>query len=80
MDSKSNWVLSPDVPRFMFAEAHFEADSAPTSIGFTLGSDNYVGTQWSVNLRLHVSKAVGSQTCTADSPAVTVKKVAGVDP
>jgi len=59
----------------------FETDVAPVvPFNFNLGADSYAGKQWSVQLRLHVSRTVNSLTCTADSPAVTVKKVTAVDP
>jgi hypothetical protein len=33
-----------------------------------------------VQLRLHASRTLNGLNCTADSPAVTVKKVTAVDP
>jgi hypothetical protein len=76
----TNWVSVSNGNSLTLSYSSFETDTAATDLGFTLGSDTYVGKQWSVNLRLHVSKALGSQTCTADSQTVTVKKVTGVDP
>ncbi|HKS29678.1 MAG TPA: hypothetical protein VJS44_17770 [Pyrinomonadaceae bacterium] len=75
-----NWVSVNGGTSLNLGYSSFETDSAPVDIGFTLNNNSYVGKQWSVNLRLHVTKVVGSQTCTADSPAVTVKKITAVDP
>ncbi|HYX40356.1 MAG TPA: hypothetical protein VE821_01600 [Pyrinomonadaceae bacterium] len=47
---------------------------------FQIGSINYTGKQWGVNLRLHATRTVNGQVCTADSPTVTVTKVTAVDP
>ena len=76
----TSWVNINGANSLNLSYSNFEVDSAPAPIAFTLGSDGYIGTQWSVNLRLHVTRNLGSQVCTADSPAVTVKKVTAVDP
>jgi hypothetical protein len=56
-------------------------DTAPaTSQTFSIGSDGYRGEIFTVLIRLHVSKTVGASTCTANSSALTVKKVIAVDP
>ena len=61
--------------------AGFEADASPTvPFNFSIGSINYTGKQWAVNLRLHATRTVNGQVCTADSPTVTVTKVTAVDP
>jgi hypothetical protein len=65
--------------------SNFETDAGASSISFMLGSDPYVGLQWVVSFRLHAERQVvkdngSTLVCSADSSAVTVKKVTAVDP
>ena len=55
-------------------------DPSPSATNFSLGSDSYKGKVFTVELRLHASKTTNGNTCSADSSAVTVKKVIAVDP
>jgi hypothetical protein len=47
---------------------------------FTVDSVGYVGKVFSVDLRVHATKTVGGSTCYADSNAVNVTRIVGVDP
>ena len=77
----TGWVDILGAKSSTLSYSSFEADVAPlVPFSFSIGSDSYVGKQWAVNLRLHASRTVGGQVCTADSPPVTVKKVTAVDP
>jgi hypothetical protein len=77
----TNWVGINGANSTSLAYSSFEADVAPVvPFNFTLGSDSYAGKQWTVNLRLHATRTFSGNVCVADSPAVTVKKVTGVDP
>jgi hypothetical protein len=64
----------------------FESDATPVPVSFPIGTDAYLGKQWTVDIRLHADRTItldgdgGTLTCTADSPAQPVKKVTGVDP
>lgn len=74
------WTNISGATALTFSYSSFELDSAPTPVSFTLNSLSYSGNIWSTDLRLHVTKVVGSQTCEANSQTVTVKKVTAVDP
>ncbi|HJQ32347.1 MAG TPA: PKD domain-containing protein [Pyrinomonadaceae bacterium] len=79
--SGASWVDIAGAKSLTLTYSSFEADTAPTvPYSFSIGSDSYAGKLWAVQLRLHASRTVGTQLCAADSPAVTVKKVTGVDP
>jgi hypothetical protein len=59
-------------------------DTSPAAVTFSIASGvasgAYEGKVWVVDLRLHVSRTLNGQLCEANSPAVTVKKLAAVDP
>jgi hypothetical protein len=81
--SGSNWVNIPGATSNTLTYSSFEADATPTTVNFSLTSPtsaagNYVAKLFTVELRLHVSD--GTATCSADSAAVTVKKLVAVDP
>lgn len=79
--SGSSWLDISGAKSLSLVYSSFESDVTPvTPFSFSLGSDSYAGKQWVVQLRLHASRTVGTQLCTADSNPVTVKKVTGVDP
>lgn len=58
----------------------FEADSTPAATTFTLGTDNYVGKLYTVQIRTKAKRTLNGNVCDAVSPAETVKKVVAVDP
>jgi hypothetical protein len=76
----ATWVNISGATSSTLVYSGFETDASPSAITFTIGSDSYNGNQWSVQLRLHASRTLNGLNCTADSPAVTVKKVTAVDP
>jgi len=76
----SSWVNVASATTTSLTYSSFESDATATATSFTIGSDSYAGKLWTVQLRLHVVRSINGGTCTADSPAVTVKKVTAVDP
>jgi hypothetical protein len=73
----SAWVNIAGATSATLVYSSFESDATPTAVMFSIGSDSYTGQLFSVDLRLHASQGSG---CSADSAAVTVKKVKAVDP
>lgn len=76
----TDWVNIASATSTSLTYSSFETDATASATTFTIGTDSYSGKLWSVQLRLHVVRSINGTTCTADSPAVTVKKVTAVDP
>lgn len=76
----SSWVNITGATNATLTYSNFETDATASPVTFTIGSDSYAGKQYTVQLRLHVSRTVNGTLCTADSTGVTVKKVLAVDP
>jgi hypothetical protein len=76
----SSWVDIASATSTSLTYSSFESDATSSATSFTMGGDPYSGKLWTVQLRLHVVRTINGGTCSADSPAVTVKKVTAVDP
>jgi len=76
----TNWVNISGANSATLVYSSFEADSTPSATSFAIGSDNYVGKLYTVQLRLNASSVRNGQTCVVSSNAVPVKKVIAVDP
>lgn len=76
----TSWVDVTNATSTTLTYSSFESDATASATTFTIGSDSYSGKLWTVQLRLHVTRSLNGNTCTADSPTVTVKKVTAVDP
>jgi len=64
--------------------AGFKTDATPTAVNFVIASgdaaSSYKGSLWTVRVRLHVTRTVGTQICEVNSAGVILKVVEGVDP
>ena len=78
--SGANWVNITGQTANTLTYSSFASDATATATTFTIGADSYTGQLLTVQLRLHVARTLNGTLCTADSPAVTVKKVTAVDP
>jgi hypothetical protein len=81
--TSSGWQNIAGATSSTLTYSTFEADDfdgTSPSGAFSIGTDNYVGKVYAVDLRVRAYKTVGSQTCQDFSDAVTVKKVLAVDP
>lgn len=62
----------------------FESHDTPELTSFTIATGaaagSYEGKVWEVTLRVHVTRTINGILCEADSNAVTITKVTGVDP
>lgn len=78
------WVNIAGATSSTLTYSAFASDATPVATSFTLASGNaagsYVGSVYSVQLRVHAERVVNGNTCGADSAPVTVKKVVAVDP
>ncbi len=78
------WTNLAGATGVTLAYTGFAADAVASTETVTIGSGNAAGTYdaqlWVVFLRLHVTRTINGGTCTASSPAVTVKKLVAVDP
>lgn len=62
----------------------FKTDATPSTLSFAVGTGDaqgeYKGRLWAVKLRLHATRTIGTQVCSANSSPVPLKVVEGVDP
>ena len=62
----------------------FKTDATPANVDFTIASgaaaESYKGRLWTIQLRLKVTRTVGTQVCDDFSDALELKVVEGVDP
>ena len=77
----ANWLNVSGGNSASLVYSSFETDASPTILApFNFGGDSYEGKQWTVIFRLHATRTANGNTCVADSPNVTVKKITAVDP
>jgi hypothetical protein len=80
LDASNNWVNISGATSSTLGYSSFETDSTPQVLDMTIFGDPYQGRLYQVQIRVHAERTVNGLTCTADSPAVTVKKVVAIDP